>query len=276
MKSFDRGKLKNAFQKSIIDLYDLLHITVEEFDYYKNTLDGFSVSIEALVSGICLKDQMKREKFHQTRKTSQNILGLLHKLAMTSLPGVCKPPLTHGKNQKPSEQIDIICHDKKLIAKIKNKHNTVWGANKHNVHKTLVNILSEYSGYRCYFVEVLPKNAKIDNDGKIFLPSNRENNRLVIKNKNIIQIDGKSFYQLLTGNENALQELYNNVPSIVAEILNEERSDSRGFVKPQFQKMINSDLFIKNFSMAYDSEAFASRRRGGATKNKLTVKKNSL
>ena len=41
-------------------------------------------------------------------------------------------------------------------------------------------------------------------------------------NKKIRLIDGKSFYEMVTGEENALEQLYNEFPSLIDEILSEE------------------------------------------------------
>ncbi len=38
----------------------------------------------------------------------------------------------------------------------------------------------------------------------------------------IRKIDGRSFYQLLTGEQNAIDELYCELPALAAEIINEE------------------------------------------------------
>ncbi len=271
MESFDREKLKDALRKDIVKLYDVLNPDDEGFDLYKNALDGFSVSIEALLKNISLEEQMKLEKARQIQKSAQNIIGALHESAMTSIDGVERllpqQSAENNKNKAHSELVDIVCHERKIIAEIKNKHNTVPAGNRHNVHEILLNVLSKYRGYTCYFVEVLPQYAK--SYDIVFTPSNRETGFKVAENDKIRQIDGKSFYALLTGKPNALEELYMILPGIVAEIIYEENR-----IKLSHERISKSDVFLKNFNMAYDSEYFDDCRKQAtvqkAEKPKLT------
>ncbi len=116
MKAFDRNLLKNAVRSSVKRVYVA---QTEELDLYRNTLDCFSASIDAVVQGISLDDWMVQEKERQVQKTKQNAIGSLHEEIMGCLPSVV--------NLAVGNVIDIVSDEKKLIAEIKNKHNTTKG-----------------------------------------------------------------------------------------------------------------------------------------------------
>ena len=74
--------------------------------------------------------------------------------------------------------------------------------------------------YTGYYVEVLSRKGKKYN--KPFTPSDNKTKQRREINDRIRVIDARSFYELLTGNENALKELYLSIPDLTAEILQEE------------------------------------------------------
>ena len=75
----------------------------------------------------------------------------------------------------------------------------------------------------------MPKNGKTYN--KPFTPSDNRSKQRRDENPKIRQIDGKSFYTLLTDNPNALRELYLLLPELASEILVEEFNTERDVVK---------------------------------------------
>jgi len=72
-----------------------------------------------------------------------------------------------------------------------------------------------------YYVEILPKNKKIYNEP--FTPSDNKIHTKRKENKMIRIIDGKSFYAIVTGKEDAIHELYLLLPEIIDDILVEAK-----------------------------------------------------
>ncbi|MCC8255819.1 Eco47II family restriction endonuclease [Vibrio campbellii] len=233
MKAFDRNRLKNAIRTSVRRVYEA---QVGELDLYRNTLDCFSAAIDSVAQGISLDDWMKQEKERQVQKTKQNAIGSLHEEIMGSIPGV--------KNLPVGQLIDIVCDGKKIVAEIKNKHNTTKGNHKVAIYDDLKQAISLRPGYTGYYVEVLPKGRKAYD--KPFTPSDNKTKQNRVANNAIRQIDGRSFYALLTGVENAIDELYQALPSIVAEVINEEFGTAL-----DGKSVVNSNSFISNFKKAY-------------------------
>lgn len=208
MSVFDRNKVKEVLKPIVDSTYKAQQ---EEKDIYKNTLDCFSAAIDASIRGITLEEWIESEKQRQAQKTLQNKIGDFHQKMLGTLEGVTDLGV--------GEVVDIIYDDKKIVAEIKNKHNTTKGNHKKSIYDDLVSVLERHEGYTGYYVEILPKNGR--SYDKVFSPSDNTTKTLREKSEHIRVIDGKSFYKLITGDDNALKELYSLIPELTAEILKE-------------------------------------------------------
>ncbi len=64
-----------------------------------------------------------------------------------------------------------------------------------------------------------------------------------MQNLNIIEIDGNSFYEIVTGDRNAIYQIYQVIPAILSDIL---KNDSEKIISdPLFEKIFNQ-AFVKN------------------------------
>ncbi|EIO5089494.1 Eco47II family restriction endonuclease [Vibrio cholerae] len=235
MKAFNREKLKKSIKESVCQLYKA---QIKKHDLYRNTVDCFSASIDCVVQGITLEEWKRDERQRQIQKTKQNAIGTLHEMIMSSIDGVSHYKVGSG------ELVDIECKEKKLIAEIKNKHNTTKGNHKVAVYDDLEERLANKPDYTGYYVEVLPPKRKVYDTP--FTPSDNKTKTRRKTNPRIRQIDGKSFYALLTGHDDAIKELYENLPHIVSEIINEEFGQ-----KLDAKKITSSNEFKEIFEKTY-------------------------
>jgi len=85
----------------------------------KNIIDPFAALFE--ISGFELNYDLwaKNETNRQAQKTLQNHIGELHQIIIGSCEG--------WQNMKTGNVIDLISHEKKIIAEVKNKYNTISG-----------------------------------------------------------------------------------------------------------------------------------------------------
>lgn len=233
MKAFDREAVKSAIKDSVLRVYAAQH---SDLDLYRNTLDCFSSSIDSVIQGISLDEWMIQEKERQVQKTKQNAIGTLHEEVMGAIPGVENLPV--------GNLIDIISIEHRLVAEVKNKHNTTKGNHKVAIYHDLAQALVTRAGYTGYYVEILPKGQNQYN--KPFTPSDNKTNRKLPERADIRVIDGKSFYELLTGHKEALSELYLELPTLVAEIINEKYKTAL-----KANRITESETFTYNFSKAY-------------------------
>ena len=234
MEFFDRAKIKEVLENDIIDAYRKRN---NPPDLYSNTLDCFSAVIDANLLNITL-DEWKNsvEVPRQTQKSIQNIMGGLHENVIGTVDGYSK--LKVGK------VIDIKSERHKIIAEIKNKHNTTKGNHKVSIYDDIEAMLkTDYNGYTGYYVEILPpKNNKVYD--KPFTPSDNVSKKRRPVNEKIRRIDGKSFYGLITGEPNAIEELYLELPKIVSEILSDKFDDFKS-------KELEDELVKKFYKEAY-------------------------
>lgn len=185
----------------------------KEDTLYKNIVDPFSAVFEASYNKISLKDWLKIEETRQIQKTLQNAIGTFHQKILGSISG--------WEDLKTGGVVDLIGKDKKIIAEIKNKFNTTKGNHKIAIYDDFTSLLNgKYSGYTAYYVAILSK-KKIN---KPFTPSdNKVKSRRDI-NENIREIDGASFYEMVTGDKDSLYKIYKAIPQIMSEILKQDTS----------------------------------------------------
>lgn len=235
MRILNRDRVKAAIYGSVKRVY---FAQTADLDLYRNTLDCFSAAIDSLIQGITLDEWMVQEKERQVQKTKQNAIGSLHEDVIGSIKGVANLPV--------GNLIDVVSDEKKLVAEIKNKHNTTKGNHRVAIYHDLVQAVAERPGYTGYYVEILPAGA--NQYDKPFVPSDNKTGERLSARNDIRVIDGKSFYALLTGNDDALSELYRELPILVSEIIKEEFG-----VELDSSNVIDSKTFIFNFEKAYGS-----------------------
>jgi hypothetical protein len=184
-------------------------------NFYKNSIDPFSAIFKASFQQCSLEKWKEQEKIRQLDKTFQNKIGDFHQRILGSIDG--------WSDLKTGNLLDIVSNDKKIIAEIKNKHNTTKGNHKKNVYDDILFAISnDYKGYTGYYVEIIPPNKKVYN--KPFTPSDNETKTRRSENNSIRVIDGKSFYDLATGFNNSLKMLYDAIPEVVSSLSNSEQS----------------------------------------------------
>jgi hypothetical protein len=178
-------------------------------DFGKNVIDPFAAIFEIAGFEIDYDEWLKSETNRQAQKTLQNHIGDFHQNILGYCNGVT--------NMKVGNVIDLVSEDNRAIAEIKNKYNTISGGKLSDLYYSLDKLVSPkasiYKGYTAYYVAVIPKKGKRYN--KPFTPSDKDKGQKCPINENIREIDGASFYSLVTGNDNALEDLYNVLPEVI-------------------------------------------------------------
>jgi hypothetical protein len=177
---------------------------------YKNQIDPFSAVFDASLQKISLSQWLEQEKSRQMQKTLQNTIGDFHQDILGAMTG--------WENLGRGHVLDVRNPKKKIIAEIKNKHNTTKGNHRKQIYDDIKKELAkpENEGFTGYYVEIIPKNQKrLD---KPFTPSDNLTQKRRMVNESIRVIDGKSFYKLATGVDDALEQLYNALPRAISMI----------------------------------------------------------
>ncbi|MEE9271779.1 MAG: Eco47II family restriction endonuclease [Robiginitomaculum sp.] len=190
--------------------------------FYKNVIDPFGPIFEATVNSISVDDWKKFEKVRQGQKTLQNAVGDFHNDVLGSVNG--------WEKLEKGNEIDLIKNDLSIIAEVKNKYNTVTGSKLVDHYVEFDNLVnnkaSKYSGATAYFVQIIPKKPKPYN--KCFRPSDKAKGMKKYADENIRSIDGRSFYAMVTGIEDALDQLHKQIPIVIQELGHKEYGFSDG------------------------------------------------
>jgi len=174
---------------------------------YKNVIDPFSALFHGITKCISCKNWMDQEKARQTQKTMQNSIGEFHQNILGAVSG--------WKNLRMGQGLDIVNDKMKMVVEIKNKYNTTKGNHLVKLYDDIKTTLKEnkYKNYTGYYVEIISRGRKIFD--KPFIPSQKGKRRPT--RKKIRVIDGVSFYAMATGRKNALQELFETLPKVIAD-----------------------------------------------------------
>lgn len=177
-----------------------------ESNPFRNVIDPFSALIDAARQKIPLGEWMNQEKSRQTQKGFQNALGDFHQDILGSMPGWVD--LGRGGS------MDVKNEDKQVIAEIKNKYNTMNSSSAEAVYQKMANHL-RYSeqGFTAYVVFIIPSSPQP------FDTQWSPNQRTMALRDDIRKIDGKSFYTLASGDEEALGKLYQALPQVLGELM---------------------------------------------------------
>jgi Eco47II restriction endonuclease len=200
-------------------------------DINRNVVDPFSILFQMSGFNIDSDTWITGEMSRQAEKTLQNHVGEFHQNILGAA--------SDWNNLGVGQIVDLECPAKKVIAEIKNKHNTVTGGKLAGLYQDLESQVmpkhSKYKDYTAYYVTIIPKKPiRFDTE---FTPSDKATGKSCTKNNLIRQTDGSSFYTMVTGEVNALSQLFDTLPDVIEEICQSTTSykfDDRTFAKSFF------------------------------------------
>jgi hypothetical protein len=180
-------------------------------NFTRNVIDPFAVLFEMSGFDVEAKAWEAGEKNRQIQKTLQNHVGAFHQRVLGLV--------NDWRDAGAGGVIDLVNEKHKMIAEIKNKYNTVKGSDKVKIYDHLeMQVMTkghQYKGFTAYYVEVIPQAGQRYN--REFTPSDNAQGQQRKANPLIRQIDGYSFYGLVTGIPDALSQLFAVLPGIIEE-----------------------------------------------------------
>ena len=180
-------------------------------NFYTNKVDTIKLTFDAKFNDIDEESLIQAEILRQIDKSINNSIGTFHEQILGGIKGFEIGNLSG---------YDIKAKDETLFADIKNKHNTMNSSSAEALFQKLSKYADENKKAKCYWVQVLAKSSfcelwKGEINGKEYSHSR------------VYKISGDQFYSLLSGKENALFQLYKNLPIAVKDHLNSiEKSNS--------------------------------------------------
>ena len=224
----DDATFKSLVQNIINHGREAKSVAVSDFN--RNIIDPFSILWEMGSFDSNCENWYSNEVARQAQKTLTNHIGMFHQNFLGSIEGW--EDLGVGK------MLDLVNPDKKIIAEVKNKHNTVTGAKQVDVYKELESLVMPngqmYKGYTAYYVEIIPKRPVRSNIP--FTPSDKKTSTRCASNEIIRKIDGASFYSLVTGVDDALEQVFKALPTVIKDLYPSFDKDSSGKAYDYFKK----------------------------------------
>lgn len=162
----------------------------------KNVIDPFaSIALAAATSPKNAKVLLKIQGMASASSGVSSAVGWFHQAILGSVDGF----VNHDAGY------DIECQSRKIIAEIKNKYNTLNAGNREQVEQDLKTAIKQKRGkWKAYLVIIIPKRLK-------------RYKKKILNSQDVYEIDGASFYEMATGSETALHDLYDAVVDVVAE-----------------------------------------------------------
>lgn len=225
-------ELEKAIKHIILTSQKALKTSEENVN--RNVIDPFSALFQIGGFGLDSSTWLISEKTRQAQKSLQNHIGDFHQKILGHVEG--------WDNLGIGGNMDLKCDNRKILAEVKNKYNTVTGGSLIDVYKNLESLVmpnsSIYNGYTAYFVHIIPRSPLRYN--LEFTPSNRKTSARAHANPLIRVIDGASFYELVTGEVEALDNLFQVLPEVVSTIT------GRGWSQEDLE--ILNDFFKRAYS----------------------------
>ncbi|MFQ3576675.1 MAG: Eco47II family restriction endonuclease [Cytophagales bacterium] len=189
------GNLHNAYLKA------KNNITKQNF--YSNKVDTIKLTFDSKFNDIDEEKLIQSEILRQIDKSINNSIGTFHEQILGGIKGFEAGNLSG---------YDIKATDNTLFADIKNKHNTMNSSAAEALFQKLKRYADDYKQAKCYWVQILAKGSFCelwsgDINGKEYSHSR------------VYKISGDQFYALLSGQQDAMFQLYKALPSAIKDYL---------------------------------------------------------
>ncbi|MEW7289647.1 Eco47II family restriction endonuclease [Aquimarina sp. 2304DJ70-9] len=182
---------------------------INKTKFYKNKIDTIKLTFDSKFNGTDEETIIKTEIMRQIDKSINNSIGTFHEEVLGGIDGYEIGNLSG---------FDIKAEDDTLFADIKNKHNTMNSSSAESLFQKLAKYADNYKEAKCYWVQVL---AKSSFNEKWF----SEINGKEYSHSRVYKVSGDQFYALLTGEDDALFELYKCLPKAISDFLKENEEN---------------------------------------------------
>lgn len=154
-----------------------------------NVVDPFQSLVVASTFEVKSVDHFESlQAINSSLRGISNALGRFHQTILGAVPGW----INHDAGY------DLECYESRIIAEVKNKHNTMNATARHAVEEELRTALRQKKGadWEAYLAIIVPKKPE------------RYSKQI---GASMYEIDGASFYELATGHTDALHQLFDAV-----------------------------------------------------------------
>lgn len=179
-------------------------------NFYSNKVDTIKLTFDAHFNAIDEGNLIQAEVLRQVDKSINNSIGTFHEQVLGGIEGYEVGKLSG---------FDVKATDNTLFADIKNKHNTMNSSSAEALFQKLARYADDYKKSKCYWVQILAKGSfnelwKGEINGKEYSHSR------------VYKISGDQFYAMLSGQSDALYQLYHSLPLAISDYLKSIETDN--------------------------------------------------
>ncbi len=197
--------------------------------FYSNKVDTIKLTFDAHFNGLTEEQLIENEIARQIDKSINNSIGTFHEEILGGVEGFEMGNLSG---------FDIKAADNTLFADIKNKHNTMNSSSAESLFQKLKHYADTYKQAKCYWVQILAKNSFNE---KWF----SEINGKEYSHSRVYKISGDQFYALLTGQEDALFQLYKVLPQAISNYMQQRGEQKEGQYNSALAEVKQTTLFTQ-------------------------------
>jgi hypothetical protein len=176
---------------------------ISKNSFYSNKVDTIKLTFDSKFNNIDEESLIQAEILRQIDKTINNSIGTFHEQILGGIKGFEVGNLSG---------FDIKSVDDTLFADIKNKHNTMNSSSAEALFQKLARYANNYKKAKCYWVQILAK-------GSFCELWTAEINGKEYSHSRVYKVSGDQFYALLSGQDDALFELYKALPKAINDYL---------------------------------------------------------
>lgn len=189
--------------KNLHNAYLKAENNITKKNFYSNKVDTIKLTFDAKFNQIDEESLIQAEVLRQIDKSINNSIGTFHEQILGGIKDFEIGNLSG---------FDIKAKDDTLFADIKNKHNTMNSSSAEALFQKLARYANDYKKANCYWVQILAKGSFCelwtgDINGKEYSHSR------------VYKISGDQFYALLSGQDDALFQLYKALPIAIEDYL---------------------------------------------------------
>lgn len=207
------GNLHNAYLKA--------KNNISKKNFYSNKVDTIKLTFDAQFNDIDEEKLIQSEILRQIDKSINNSIGTFHEQILGGIKGYEAGNLSG---------YDIKANDDTLFADIKNKHNTMNSSAAEALFQKLARYANDYKKAKCYWVQILAKGSFCelwsgDINGKEYSHSR------------VYKISGDQFYALLSGQDDAMFQLYQALPKAIKDYLKSSKHNKEIIVNSALEEI---------------------------------------
>ena len=182
---------------------------ISKESFYKNKVDTIKLTFDSKFNNINEEALIQSEILRQIDKSINNSIGTFHEQILGGIQGFEVGNLSG---------FDIKAEDDTLFADIKNKHNTMNSSSAEALFQKLTRYADTYKKAKCYWVQILAKSSfnelwRGEINGKEYSHSR------------VYKISGDQFYALLSGQDDALLQLYKALPKAIEKYMKSQKAE---------------------------------------------------